>query len=410
LLIDMSHLAVKPRLSIALVTPLNPVPSGLADYSETLLPALAEHADVTVYSDCGTPSNSLIAERFIVRPVYMLQRHYAEHDLRLYQIGNSNHHAGAFDMLRHLPGVVTLHEPFLHVGFRTISAVRYERELAYELGYLSKADRLRWLAEEDREQLLAQAPLIGRVIDSSLSIIVHSQYARSRVQASLSRRGSLVEIAVIPQLMPLLPTGSAHEMRRQLDLPADRFTVGIIGGMAPAKEPYLILQAAAWVQAAQRDLQFVFVGECPPSYDLPNRAWQLGLSDQVRFLDRVEPLSQLHRVMLACDIILVLRRPTLGETSAIALRALAMGRPLIVRDVGWFSDLPSDAVVKLRSADGAEELAHEILALANAPEQCYQMGLAGRQYIQAECDVTAVARRYADFLQATWARVISARL
>jgi len=52
------------RLNIAFVTPLNPIPNGLSDYSELLLPALAEHADITIYSECGIPENQAIADRF----------------------------------------------------------------------------------------------------------------------------------------------------------------------------------------------------------------------------------------------------------------------------------------------------------------------------------------------------------
>jgi hypothetical protein len=126
------------RLSIAFVTPLNPIPNGLSDYSEALLPALAEHADITIYSECGTPANPQIADRFEVRPVRQLLRHHAEHDLRLYQIGNSPDHEHAFEMLRCLPGIVVLHEPFLHHGLRGVSGLRYRRELAYELGPISR--------------------------------------------------------------------------------------------------------------------------------------------------------------------------------------------------------------------------------------------------------------------------------
>ncbi len=399
-----------PRLNLACITPLNPVPTGLSDYSEMLLPALAEHVDLTLYSDCGVPNNQAIATRFEVRPVQQLLQHHHEHDLRLYQIGNSNHHASAFDMLRCLPGVVTLHEPFLHIGFRTSTTVRYERELSYELGYLSKAEKWHWLSEENRERLLAQAPLIGRVVDTSLGIIVHSQYARAQVQMSLSQREpaglAAPAVAVIPHLMPLLPTGTPQAYRSEFGLPADRLIVGVIGIIAPLKEPDLILQAVAQACTMRPDLQLVLAGECPPLYGLESSVQQLGLTERVTFLGRIDPLERLHHVILACDIIVVLRRPTIGETSGIALRALALGRPLIVRNAGWFSELPVEAVIQLNPADGVEALTHALLDLAEAPERRERMGDAGRRYIQAECDMTVVAQRYANFLQAVWQRVV----
>ena len=51
--------------------------------------------------------------------------------------------------------------------------------------------------------------------------------------------------------------------------------------------------------------------------------------------------------MAACDAIVSLRSPTMGETSGSAIRALSLGKPLVVSDVGWFAELPGDAVVKV---------------------------------------------------------------
>jgi hypothetical protein len=96
------------RLRIACISPLNPLQSGISDYTETLLPFLHEFFDLTLYSDCGVPTNPLIAEQFPVYPVSDLFKHYSQYDLRLYQIGNSPHHRNAFTVLRTLPGVVVL--------------------------------------------------------------------------------------------------------------------------------------------------------------------------------------------------------------------------------------------------------------------------------------------------------------
>ena len=52
-------------------------------------------------------------------------------------------------------------------------------------------------------------------------------------------------------------------------------------------------------------------------------------------------------LMAACDVLVNLRYPTMGETSGSVIRALSLGRPLIVSDVGWFSELPDDVVLKV---------------------------------------------------------------
>jgi glycosyltransferase involved in cell wall biosynthesis len=394
------------RLNLAFVTPLNPIPNGLSDYSELLLPALAKLADITIYSECGTPTNPQIAERFEVRPVRQLLRHHAQHDLRLYQIGNSPDHAAAFEMLRCLPGIVVLHEPFLHHGLRGVSGLRHRRELAYELGPVSRDFVQRWALENDRVELLS-APVIRRIIDSSLGLIVHSRTARQMILDSQRRSGGYrtPEFVVIPHLMPLLPSYVQATCRDQLGLPREAVLFGVMGTIDPTKEPALILSAFARAREQVPTAKLVFAGERPADYGLNQLIQELNLQDHVLFLGRVEPLEQLHRAIAACDVILNLRQPTIGETSGTALRTLSIGCALIVRSVGWYGELPDEACVKIGAQAQADELAQAMLSLANSPEYRAQLAHAGRRYIQTDCDVAAVAQQYDAFGRSVYDRV-----
>src|SRR5581483_2982309 len=75
---------------------------------------------------------------------------------------------------------------------------------------------------------------------------------------------------------------------------------------------------------------------------------------------------RLWSLMAACDAIVSLRSPTMGETSGSAVRALSLGKPLVVSDVGWFAELPDDAVLKVPVDDReAETLDAALEALAD---------------------------------------------
>lgn len=394
------------RLDLAFVTPLNPIPNGLSDYSELLLPALAERADITIYSECGMPANPQIADRFEVHPVRQLFRYHTQHDMRLYQIGNSPDHAAAFEMLRCLPGIVVLHEPFLHHGLRGVSGLRHWRELAYELGPVKREFVHRWAVENDRV-VLSGAPVIRRIVDSSLGLIVHSQAARHLILDSQRRNGGnrSPDIAVIPHLMSMLPSYDRAACRDQLALPHEAVVFGVAGAIDPTKEPELVLRACAQVRAQLPAAQLVFAGERPADYGLDQLIQDLNLADHVRFLGRVEPLEQLHRAIAACDGVINLRQPTIGETSGTALRTLSLGRALIVRDVGWYSELPSEACVKIGAQSQVAELAQAMLAVATSPGYRAQLEEVGRHYIQTDCDPAAVAQRYSDFGRDVYNRI-----
>ena len=57
--------------------------------------------------------------------------------------------------------------------------------------------------------------------------------------------------------------------------------------------------------------------------------------------------ARLWALMAGVDVCVNLRHPTMGETSGSAIRALSLGKPLVVSDVGWFRELPDDVALKV---------------------------------------------------------------
>lgn len=401
-------------IHLAYISPLNPIPSGISDYSEALVPLLAEYFRLTLYSDCGTPSDPRIAEQFRVYPVLDLLRHHLRYDLRLYQLGNSPHHRDAFTVLRILPGIVVLHEPFLHHGLYYSSPIQYRREFFYEIGVPDgkSLSRLVQALQEDNRQQLVEHPLIGRIVDTSLGILVHSHTARMMVERYFTRPGlyrrTFPKMKVVSQPLAVLDACEMHECRARLGLSQSAVIFGTAGFIHPIKEPYLALQAFASLQADFPDALFLFIGEVlQETGDLIAWARELGVAEKVVVLGHVEPLERLHQAMSACDVILNLRRTTIGETSAVALRAMALGKPVVVRNIGWFSELPDDACVKIGPEDGVAKLAAVMRTLAASPEMRLRIGQEARRHIQRECDPSHVAHQYAEFLLDVYGSIAS---
>ena len=68
------------------------------------------------------------------------------------------------------------------------------------------------------------------------------------------------------------------------------------------------------------------------------------------------PEERLWSLMAACDVLVNLRSPTMGETSGAVIRGLSLGKPMLVSDVGWFAELPDDVALqdpgrRVRGAD-----------------------------------------------------------
>ena len=109
-------------MRVALVSPMPPSKSGIADYSAALAAALAGHVDLTVISSPRQPFDP------------------AHFDAVVYQLGNNPYHAFVYELALRHPGVAVLHEPNLHHLVVDMTVGRgdwdaYLREAAAKSGY-----------------------------------------------------------------------------------------------------------------------------------------------------------------------------------------------------------------------------------------------------------------------------------
>src|SRR5207237_1920666 len=106
--------------------------------------------------------------------------------------------------------------------------------------------------------------------------------------------------------------------------------------------------------------------------------------------------ERLWSLMAACDAIVSLRSPTMGETSGSAVRALTLGKPLVVSDVGWFSELPDEAAMRIPVDEReAETLAAALERLAADADKRARMGAAARTLVERDHALPRVADLYA---------------
>ena len=90
--------------------------------------------------------------------------------------------------------------------------------------------------------------------------------------------------------------------------------------------------------------------------------------------------ERLWGILAACDVCVSLRWPTMGETSGSVIRALGLGRPLVVSDVGWFSELPDPVVAKIPVDESEVEVLAGVLERLSAdPELRDRMGEAAQE-------------------------------
>jgi glycosyltransferase involved in cell wall biosynthesis len=369
----------------AYFSPMPPERSGIADYSALLVPELAKRVELHV------------VERGARRPPRGT-------DAAVYHVGNdAEHHGWIVEALRGFPSLVVLHEAVLHHLVAGMTLGRGDRD-----GYLGAMQRDagpagRMLAHGVVDGLVPPLwetcpqdfPLVGEIFPWARALVVHS----ATVERMVRERGYPGPIWRIPhpawRVPPALPDPELPELARAGPV------IGCFGHLNASKRMPQLLAAFRRVVDEVPDAALLVVGPATPELQLEARIERLGLGGRVVRLGYVdEPL--LWPLLERCAVVTNLRWPTMGETSGIALRAMSMGRPLVVSDVGWFSELPDTVAAKVPVDEWEiDTLAATLTLLCSNRELRDAMGRAGLDLATRSHDVGAVAERYAAAIELT---------
>jgi len=367
-------------MHVAFFSPLPPCRSGIADYSETLIEHLKPLAEVEVFADGARPFDP------------------SNFDIALYHLGNNPHHGFVYEAALRHPGVVAMHESNLHHLIADLTIRRndweaYLRACEYEGGPEALAYALRARALEvgpDYEGLR----MTRRVLESARAVVVHSQFMVDEMRAA----GFDGPIARIPH-GAWTPKADRNAWRYRLGLDEATPLIGIFGFLKPYKRIAESLRAFRRLLRVTPAAKMILVGEPHPEFPLQSLIRTLGLSAAVRVLG-FAPIDDFTGYMAACDIVLNLRYPTVGESSGSLLRALGLGKAVLVSGIGAFREFPDDVCLKVPVGAGEEDLIFEYLnLLASRPDVARALGERAARYVREECNWDRVACLYASFLK-----------
>jgi glycosyltransferase involved in cell wall biosynthesis/SAM-dependent methyltransferase len=367
-------------IKVAYFSPLPPARSGIADYSAALLDELKKLVDLEVFAS---------------KPLSFNPKNF---DVTLYQVGNNVYHDFCYEAAMDHPGVVVVHEANLHHLIADITIKRgdwdaYMRAVEQEgsPADLAYADRVRRLeVGPDYEGV----PMLRQLLSRSKAAIVHS----GCVESELRGAGFSGAVARIPH-GAWIPEANRSEFRDRLGLDETTPLIGIFGFLKPYKRIGESLRAFRRVVRVHPSAKMILVGEPHPELQLESLIRTLDLGLHVRVLG-FRPIEEFVGYLAACDIVLNLRYPTVGENSGTLMRALGLGKAVVVSEVGSFSELPETICLKA-PVDASEEdhLFEYLNLLVSRPELRTALGARAREWVETECTWRKVARRYADFLE-----------
>jgi len=133
---------------------------------------------------------------------------------------------------------------------------------------------------------------------------------------------------------------AGKRLRATLGVKPESLLVGTVSMCRPEKNQQVLLTALHRLRAARVDAHLVIAGDGPLRKPLELLASQLAIADRVHFLGGI---SRERPVLAALDVFLL---PSIAveSFSNAALEAMAMGRPVILSDIGGAREMISDGV------------------------------------------------------------------
>jgi glycosyltransferase involved in cell wall biosynthesis len=407
---------------LAIVSPLPPAASGIADYTADLVDLVAARHEIELFhAQEIVHASRLPAGLALHAAAELVKRHHERpFDLVAYQMGNARLHDFLYDLVSRVPGLLVLHDLVLHharaAQFLEARPVRAWRE---NPGSVEAREGARgvldaWRAELEYSYPRAGArlfaahlgtvgdllpyayPLFRIPVEASRFTAVHNRFMADAIREELPK----APVAHVPMPVSRVPVDAAavRALRGRLGFAADHLVVGVFGLLTDEKRPRSVARAVARLAAAHPQLRLLLVGPVPEPERLERELDRLELRSRTVLAGRVA-LEELPRYVEAADVVAHLRYPTARETSAALLRVLAQGRPTIVSDLEQQADLPRDAVLRVDVADEDAGLERALSLLSQDPGLRGSLARAAAEHVAREHAPERVAAAWDDVFE-----------
>lgn len=382
-------------MRVAIISPLPPASTGIADYAVDVARALAPAHEVELFHDQPAVAPNLPGP---ARPIGELPARVAArgYDLIAYQMGNAPAHDFMYDWMPRVPGVVVLHDLVLHAFARRYlqseaalayaadpsSAVRRDAARsalgayrdAVEAAHPGLADRLLDAHLNTTGDLLSYAyPMFEPALVHARAVAAHNGFMLDAVRAARpDLKGSLL---VMPVEAQPVDSRVVTALRERFGIPRGSPVVGCFGLVTREKRIDSVARAVARLMPLHPDLRLLLAGPVADDVWLSDLLERAGIGSRTIVTGRLEA-NEFAAAMELADVVVQLRYPTARETSAAILRVMAQGRPLVVADIANQAEIPDDAVLRVDLADEEGGLARGLDRLLRDPAAARALGAA----------------------------------
>lgn len=339
----------KPKIAIFC-----PSPDGFSAIGKVVAEShavMSEYFDIDYYLEAGLHvANARPNYLKYLAPTHSAKsfgvQAYRDYDAVIYHIGNGDYHLDSIKNALYLPGYVILHDTFLKDAFRVLGQTNM-----MPAGRIELEEKLNSNSPNSPVDLTS---LVGR----QLGALTHSKYAAGAAKADLENTIP----ANLPTSVPKLPS-----IRQP-----NQTVIGLAGILADIKGLQVIEDVARDPAFSGCQIWlFGFSHATKATIDRLNSYENVSVTTSLTDFEFQTNLSKLN-------VFVNYRMDYHGETSLSTIEAMRYGVTVMVRNIGWYGELPDDVVVKVDSQEGA---IGQLRSLVQNPQKLADIGARAKQHI-----------------------------
>ncbi len=380
----LRRLPARPR-RLALVSPMPPAQSGVADYTAHLLKELAQRFSVDVFAQADAHHEDLPGVRWFEYGMFDAMRLAEGGYARIIAaMGNSVFHYDVWRIVRDHGGVVMAHDVRLAGFFQEAQKDRPSlvpdeyRPLVWARARGVVPPHLGEYRSFPADQYYrTNAPMIGAVMRAAERTYVHSTYSLTAARLDCPERADSVRI---------LPFALSGRFARAGDIPETPPVVVSMGMVSTTKQAEKLCEAFVALASARPDLTCAFVGELTTqelTKELRSVIADGGVADRVLLTDRIDEAGYAAWLTRA-HVSVQLREASNGETSAAVFDCLEAGVPVVTTEIGSAAELPRDAVKLVDRDIPAADLARVIDEMLSDPRARTRMVASAQAFVAGQ--------------------------
>lgn len=383
--------------------PLLPQKTDIAHYTSRILQELTQNAEIVLWTSQETwlPELESYCSVQWYDPSLLSEADFSNSDLNIYHIGNNNNfHGSIWQVSRHYPGIVVIHDVNLHY-LLTCHYADYmqpgaDRDAYVELvkryhGNACQQDLNKFFAGKLEWSIIAERyPLTFAAVENALGVIVHTQAAYETL-AMDSRCSCPILYSPLPY--PAQPIHSVSRNQSLIRPPYQLIIFGYLGGTY--RRVQAVLEALG-TMAEKSLFRLDIYGKVWDENYIKGLITKFELETIVSLHGFVEE-RELDQALANADLAINLRYPTGGEASGSQMRIWSHGLPSLVTRIGWYADVPKSTVAFVSHNQEIVDIQKHLRNFVTNQNYFLKIGKQGKEKLNEYHSPTSYAHKVVDF-------------